>query len=181
MTVLFVIITVLLVLQGFDSAILGLPLEIVNKIDSYLSPKELFRLRLINREIKGQVEEYAKRNLVTKMSFGLVRDWQLLMLKTGHFSLKEQIYTPIKCKNHIKLLKFIANYPEFRGLYNELRNDVRGFLKPMIKYYENRIHGLDKFVEIFECEYLMRREESGSVYDYEYFFMIIAGLQCLQG
>lgn len=164
-----------------------LPNEMFHEIDSFLNSRELFKLRQVNRRFKRHVEEYADRNIVKRKQFGLIRDWQLLFLKTECFGLKDQIYNPIMCKNHIRLLKFISRYPEFDKLLKELKRDVGGFLRPMILYYEKKIHGLDKFVEIFECEYLMEKKENHrSCFNYNNdelgsFLLFIAGIQCLQG
>lgn len=166
-----------------------LPTELFHEIDSFLNSRELFKLRQVNQMFKSQVEDYGDKNIVKRKQFGLIRDWQLLFLKTECYGLKEQIYNPIKCKNHIGLLKFISRYPEFDKLFNELKRDVGGFLKPMILYYKKRIHELDKFVEIFDCKYyeenyrecLYFNNNNNNNDELGSFLLLIAGIRCLQG
>jgi len=177
-------ITVLILFYSVKMTKFNLPIEIFHEIDSFLNFREIFKLRLVNRVLKEQAEDYGKRNVIKRKKFGLIRDWQLLHLKSECFELKEQIYKPILCKNHLLLLKFIANYPEFRGFILELKWDIKGFIKPMIKYYEKRINELNKFVEIFDCEYLMiesRKNYCASNYEFGAFLLLVAGLKCMQG
>lgn len=159
-----------------------LPPEMADMVYSFLPSEELFKLRTVNREFKDQVELYAKRNIKVNSKFGFIRDWQLSHVLTGNADLRQQLYSPISSRNHMKLLKFIANYLEFDGIYCNLRADVIGFLKPMMKYYGSQIHGLEEFINLFDCDYLSERVSD----DYEDWIgsellFLITGLKCLQG
>jgi hypothetical protein len=161
-----------------------LPVEIVDEICSYLNSAALFKLRTVNREFKSQVERYAKRKIKLIPRFGFIRDWQLAQIKNENFGLREQLYSPINSRNHLKLLSFVANYPELRAIYWSLRADVDGFLKPMVKYYERRIHGLDDFVALFNCDHLRENRYNADYYDdwiNRELWFLITGLKCLQG
>jgi hypothetical protein len=200
MPILIFVILIAWMVLGIEMStlLLNFPIEIFHEIDSYLNNGEIFKLRRVNRQFKQQAEDYGNRNIIRRKEFGLIRDWQLLLLKTEYFGLKEQIYKPIMCKDHLFLLKFISQYPEFHKLIRELRMDVNGFLKPMILYYETH-GGLDEFIKIFECENLIEKRDNNR-YNNRYnnrdnnrdnnrcfnhelssFLILISGLKCLQG
>ena len=186
----FNLLIALVFIVGMDMASFNSsPVEIFYEINSFLTPLEIFKFRLINRQFKQQAEDYADKMILMRRRerrFGLIREWQLLLLKTESHSLKEQLYKPILCKNHILLLKFIVNHREFLSLVSDLKRDVNGFLKPMLSYYKERIRDLDEFEELFECKHLMKREavEGKCFREYDefgYFLLLLSWLQHLQG
>lgn len=180
-----------------QSSLITLPQELFFEIAEF---DDLRWVRGTCKEMKRRFEEYLERRrlkgkeeLVSR--FGTIRTWQLSHLFTKDTCdiqmILAQAYNPMKSKNHIKLVRFIADHEEFCGLYEKMRADVKGFIEPIVRHYSNRIHGLEQFVKVFECEHLLVDYNKKKL-DYEgdcriwrdeleIFMVILKGLKWSQG
>ena len=152
----------LLLLGGFtdgsSNGIDSLPEVIIKEVIKFLGDKDLVKLRACNRvfhlSVEGAIKAKFGKDYWIDNHF---RSFQLKLITSSagpvtFTQLLKLILHPESPSRHIKLLLFMDAHSEFMELMASLRSDLRGFILPSIKYYGERIHGLDEFVRIFKCE-----------------------------
>ena len=155
-SLILIILHLLRIFEGATVDIKSIPNDLIYEIFDCTNDLELGNLRLVSTVIKDKVNGYFESRQPDPDGFGAIRAWQLSRLMgnraVGYFTLKYLLYHGRSSKNHIKLLKFIKHHPEFRKLYVELREDRHEFILPMMKYYSNKIHEYDDFMDIMGLE-----------------------------
>lgn len=165
-----ILISLLLVSLYFTdcSKFQSLPDNLILKIFEYfpVSSGSIPILRSVSREVKRLIDEYLSLELedLRGRGFEVIVGWQLINLlpiavkeHRNNLSIdfiKDFAYKPDLLKNHIKFLKYLSltSSLKLKLIYEELKHDTDGFINTMKNYYEPRIHGFDKFLEIFGCE-----------------------------
>lgn len=195
-SLLYSLFTVKTASSSTSNLLCSLPDDIFFKLFDYGDLKEI---RGTCRELKRRFEDYLQRckfKDMKYMPYGLIRTWQLTNLlnysdKTQEIDsrIRIQAYKPMKSKNHVKLIQFLAAHSEFAKLFASMKADVKGFINPIIAHYKNRIHGLDEFVETVGCEHLLVDKENSEAdcakmdweHELEGYLMIFEVFRCLQG
>lgn len=119
-------------------------------------------LRLLSREQKRLIDEHFELNcfrIEELKQFGVIGSWQIINLlpknigeKISNNLIKSYAYRPRLLKDHLKFLRYLSQNGSLKVLFEELQNDVKGFIDPMKSYYSQRIHGFDEFLEIIGIE-----------------------------
>lgn len=190
----------------------ALPNDLLFTILDYSS--DLQEIRGTCKDLKRRFEDYLRKhkfklkqgNYDIVQKYGLIRTWQLsniLAFKDGDNlqrldeQIRAQAYrtSTTKSRNHLKLIRFLAEHVEFERLFTSMKADVKGFINPNIEYYKNKIHGLDEFVKAAGCEHLCIEnhdddDKSGKEcevddcawgHELDFYLMIFQILQLLQG